>query len=474
MPLPPLPEVPSDDLGEPSREAVERVDDLLERISAAADNLRESAQREILEVEPAWIPAVESRLDRLAEEADRGAMKDTLLQIRRTTREALKGAGAGDAGEVRTPDYLEMVVAHPRPQSKAWQDLVRVLALSRICVAHASVQSVRVLIQVYVRFDFLRIDTQLELDALGERAVAALIEARRFPAEKIQSWARRQLDSLGKAIPSEAVQTENHQVLADVLRAYGRIRDPDAARIVISFANSERAQVREAARQAVAMFGETANWQLRDTYENVVGERPKREWNWERTARELFFEFDRLRMALVHELYKQGLDAWKRGDFGAMRRAYDKVLVRQPLFERRAEMAGGYLDYARVAKDDELDQAILALHRAQRVSTDEKQQDRISSMLLTLEADRLARERLVDQSLLRRALDLDPQNRRAVELLERLRAAGPGPSGEASRYLIAGAIGFFAFVAIGVIAWIRPREAPPAPDENDVEPPKPS
>lgn len=464
LPLPPLPQVPANELGEPSREAVARVDELLERLSAAADNQRESARREILEAELSWIPAVASRLDHIAEDADRGAMKDTLLQIRRTTREALKRA-ASNGESVDTPDYLEMIASHPRPQSKAWTDLVRVLGLSRTCVAQGSVPAVRTLIQVYVRFDFLRIDTQLQLEKLGERAVAALIETRRFPAEKIQAWARRQLDALGKGIPSEAVQTEDYQVLADVLRAYGKARDPDAARIVISFANSERAQVREAARQAVAMLGETANWQLKDTYENVVGRRPKRDWNWERTARELFWEFDRLRMAVVYDLFERGLAAWKRRDFPAMRRAYDKVLVRQPLFEHRAEMAAGYFDYARAAKDDELDQAIVGLYRAQRVSTDEKEQRRISSLLLTLEADRLARDKLVDQSLLRRAVDLDPDNRRAAERLEQLRAGRRDPSSETSRYVIAGAIAFFALVAIGVIAWVRPRASPPtAPD----------
>ena len=76
---------------------------------------------------------------------------------------------------------------------------------------------------------------------------------------------------LGKGVPSEAVQTENQAVLADVLRAYGRTRNPDAVRIVVSFANSERAQVRDASRQSVALMGEIASWQLRDSYENVVG-----------------------------------------------------------------------------------------------------------------------------------------------------------------------------------------------------------
>jgi hypothetical protein len=146
-----------------------------------------------------------------------------------------------------------MLLLAAEPNNRAWQDLVRVVAMSRMLCHAGGIQAARVLIGVYVRFgEFLRVDTQLQLEKMGGSAVAALIEARHHRAEKIAHWAERQLDGLGKAIPGEAVNTTDYQVLADVLRAYGRVRDPDAARIVISFANSERTQVREAARQAIA------------------------------------------------------------------------------------------------------------------------------------------------------------------------------------------------------------------------------
>ncbi len=67
--------------------------------------------------------------------------------------------------------------------------------------------------------------------------------------------------------------------------------------------------MREAARQAIALLGETGNWQLRDAYENVVGKRPARDWNWDRTAQELFFELDRLRSAEVNDLFDKGQKA---------------------------------------------------------------------------------------------------------------------------------------------------------------------
>ena len=70
---------------------------------------------------------------------------------------------------------------------------------------------------------------------MGDFGVAALIEARRHKADKIARWAERQLDILNKAIPSEAIRTDHHEALADILRAYGRCRDPDAARIILSW-----------------------------------------------------------------------------------------------------------------------------------------------------------------------------------------------------------------------------------------------
>ncbi len=86
-----------------------------------------------------------------------------------------------------------------------------------------TVQAVRELIDVYVRFgEFLRMDTQLQLEKLDDKAVGALIEARRHQARKIARWAERQLDMLGKAIASEAVQTEDQEVSRRRAQAYGR------------------------------------------------------------------------------------------------------------------------------------------------------------------------------------------------------------------------------------------------------------
>ena len=107
---------------------------------------------------------------------------------------------------------------------------------------------------------------------LREKAVPALIEARKHDAETVRRWASRQLENLGRAIPGEAVSTNDTQLLADVLHAYGRTRDVDALRVVLSFCNSERERLREAAREAITAIGEPGIWQLREAYLSMTGE----------------------------------------------------------------------------------------------------------------------------------------------------------------------------------------------------------
>jgi hypothetical protein len=469
-PLGPLPKAPSVELAPPEPGDVEQLDALLARIRSEDASAREDARREILEVGPRLVSAIDRRMNAIADKANRDSMKQALEGIRKRARddERDKLRAAGEKGKVTTPDYLEMVSRDARPSAKEWQDLVSVLAMSRMLVQIGTVEAARELIDVYVRFgEFLRVDTQLMLEKMNEKAIAALIETRRHRAEKIARWAERQLDTLGKGIPGEAVQTQDQQVLADVLRAYGRTRDPDAARIVISFANSERAQVRDAARQAVALLGEIGAWQLRDTYESIVGKKPQRDWSWERTARELFGEFDRLRFAQVYEQFDRGQKAQNAGDTLAMKQAFDKVLTRNPNFDRRSEMAPGYVKFATDRADTDRAAALDALRRARRIAESDDQKKIAESLLLTLEAEQLLDRGVADQLLLRRAIELDASNQRARDVLARMERGETHGSRDLGRYASAIAIALVALAAILLIAIrrIRPSKAgAPAPE----------
>jgi len=448
--LPELPAIPSLEVPRPAPADLEELDARFGRLCSADETERDAARREALEVDAKLVPAIRFRLGSIAESTNHDDMKELLLKIRKKGRDDARDENAteGSHGKVKTPDYLLMASEHAEPKSKLWCSLTSVLAGSRMLAQIGTVEAVRGLIDIYVRYgEFLRVDTQLQLEALGDRAVAALVEAKRHPAEKIAKWANRELDALGKGIPSEAVQTNDLQVLSDVLRAYGRVRDPDAARIVVSFANSERAQVREASRQAIAMLGEVGAWQLRDTYETVVGKKPPRDWNWERTARELFAEFDRLRSAEVSKLYEAGIAARDKGDLEGMRKAFDQVLTRNPDYAKRDELAAAYLDYAQKTFEKNPQTALDALRRAERLGKGSELEKTATSLRLTLEATELASTGIADRTLLTRALEVNPNNTRAQRELSRF-DRGEVKSDDSYRYLGAGAIGVVALAGI--------------------------
>jgi hypothetical protein len=473
--LPPLPRAPSVELDKPDANTLEDLDEKLAKLSAPEHEARENAARELLEVEPRYVPAIAFRIRGLAERANKQAMKDLLEKMRTKARDTERARlrSAGDDSEVKTPDYLTMVAAHPITDKETYRDLIQILGMSRMLSKIGSVEAVRVLLEIYVRFgEFLRVDTQLQLERLGDQAVPALIEAQRHPAEKIVRWSKRQLDTLGRAVPSEAIQTQDHQVLADVLVAYGRIRNPDATRIIVSFANSERAVVRDGARQAIALMGEVATWQLRDSYENVVGKKPPRDWSWERTARELFREFDRSRDAAVADAFETGRAAHQKGDLDAMRRAWNELLARDPDPDRREEMAQGYLAYAEKYFDERPADVREALARARRLSEKPEKTAEIESLLLTERAQQRFNDGVADLTLVRRALELSPSNRRARALLERLSHGEPDTATQRTRWLASGALALIALAGLGVLVFRRksPEPLPVALPETPAEP----
>ncbi len=471
-PLAPLPKPPSRRFATPKPADLKLLDQVLSRIRQVRKPDVRAALDELLDVDASLLPAIRRRIDIEADGADRARMKRLLLDIRQVARDDIQKQmrARGDKGEVVTPDYLEMVLSYPQLEHKSFETLTNVLALSRLCVRLGNVRAVRALIHVYVRFAFLRIDTQLQLQKLGQRALPALIEATRHPAPQVSGWARRRLDFFGKAIPSEAVTVDDPLVLADILRAYGWLKDPDAARLVISFANSERAQVRLAARQAVTSFGEIGNWQLRDTYEQMVGKKPPRDWSWDRTAKELFREFDLIRLAEVYGLYDEGLKAKQAGNLDGMRAAFDRVLARDPDFEKKTEMVEGYLAYAeqqlKQAGSDksqpngaqELNTVAAALQRAARLSTSDAERNQAQSLQLTLEAKRLFDQGLADQTLLRRALKLNENNELARELLSEAEQRPLAETGSFMRFLWPSLLGGLSIILALLVVIRRPRK----------------
>jgi hypothetical protein len=413
----------------------------------------------------AMLSGISRRLADLRRTANRDAMAQVLARARKGAgpdEERAKKPGSEEAAKFY--DWFNRVISAPSPQDDAWRDLTSILGMSRMLAHIGSAPAVRELLAVYPGFgEVLRVDVERQVKILGERAVAPLIEMRRGEAKNLRPWASKMLDVLGKTVPGEAVQTADNQVLADVLRAYGRTKDMDAARVIVSFANSDRTQVREAAREAVAMLAENGTWQLRESYENLVGKKAPEDWTWEKVASELFSAYDKSRLSEVFGLMDEGLAAHKNGKLEAMANAFDRVLARAPGFERRREMIPGYIDLAHSLKSSDRPRAMATLRKVVRLDPGGARARPTESELAYLEALDLASHGVVDETAYRRAVELDPSNTEAKDALDRIQATSESRSSSFWRYAVAALLGLSAVVGAAIaFFWRGPRFAPVA------------
>ncbi|MDC0683998.1 hypothetical protein [Sorangium atrum] len=407
--------------------------------------------------------------------ADQGAKKDAgdAKDAKKDTK-ADQSAKKGADDEKDEGDWLDFMLAAARPRDSAWRDVVKLLAMERMLVAAGTTPAVRELIALHAYFgELLRIDLQRQVAKLRDKAVPALIEARQHDAKIVQRWANKQLDLLGRAIPGEAIASNDTQILADVLRAYGRVRDVDAMRVVLSFCNSDRARLRDAAREAISAIGEPGIWQLRDAYLDLTGAKPPREWSWDRVARELFGTYDRARLAEVYKLMDEGVAAASAGKPAEATEAFDKVLARAPLFERRKEMVDAYVERARSLPADRRDDALAMLRKALRLDAPGERAKKIEAEIAYLEGALLIERGTPDKFVLERAIELDPSNAGARAALASLGDKVAERKSQTNRHIAAGAVGLAAVLSMFFIA--RRRSAPsPARGQGGTIPPPPT
>ncbi len=258
------------------------------------------------------------------------------------------------------------------------------------------------------------------LKALGDKAVPALIETRKESSSELRHWAVSQLEGMGKRIAGDAVQTKDNQVLADVLRAFANVRDIDALPVILSFVNSDRIQVRAAAREAIGKFGQDAVWKLREAYSNLTGKPAPEGWQAAQVAKELFAAYDRLRLQEVYGLLDEGLAKEKEGKLEDAIAAFDKVLARQPMIERRGEMITAYVAYADKLEETDAPKALALYRKAARLWPESARMPHIEAQIAYLEGKELLARGIADVEPFKRALSLDPAHTKARAELTRL------------------------------------------------------
>lgn len=391
--------------------SVEELTALIARASneALEMNARKSAANEIMQASADSFPAVKRKLDEVK--------RFSSVQLANAMK-TLREENEGRVNEASF-DLVEAAMRgkHPDPGSK---NLLQSLLLIRALAHMKTTASTRELVAITEPHNGLfRAEITRQVKALGEVFVPALIEARRNSTE-VRRWALRELDGLGKRTAGDAAQVKSSQVLCDVLRAFGNIHDIEALAVILSFVNSDRAQVRQAAREALASYGGDGLWKLREAYQNLTGKPTPESWNADQVARELFGAYDRVRLAEVYELLDKGLEAAKQEKFAEACDVFDRVLARQPLLDRRREMIGPYVAFAQRSEATSADTALALYRKAARLDPEPEQRKQIEGAIAFLEAELLSHQGVQDADLYRRAVLLDPSHTRARDTLERL------------------------------------------------------
>ncbi|MFS8069329.1 MAG: hypothetical protein ACMG6S_23450, partial [Byssovorax sp.] len=463
--LPELPRLAAISLAEPDAASIKELDGLLDRLTSEDERSRANARTAIGEVSPGLVPAIRHRVQDLRGSLDREAAPRVLESARKAGRKSLKGKSTSesesdggkkkkkdkakkDEDDAADGDWLDFLLAEPRAKDRDWKDVVSLVAMTRMLTAIGTTPAVRELINLHSYFgEMLRVDLQRQIMKLRDRAVPALIEARQHDAKIVQRWANKQLDVLGRAIPGEAVASNDTQILADVLRAYGRTRDVDAERVILSFSNSDRIQLREASREAITAVGEPGIWQLRDQYLSLTGNKAPKEWAWDRLARELFALYDRARLAEVYKLMDDGTAAASAGKVVEAVDAFDKVLARSPLFDRRKEMVKSYFERATQLEESHRDDALSMMRKALRLDPKGDLAKKLEAEIAYLEGAISVDRGAPDKTAFQKALTIDPLHAASKQALASLEDKVVERQSLMPRYAAAGAIGLAALIA---------------------------
>ncbi|MGZ3449633.1 MAG: tetratricopeptide repeat protein [Polyangiales bacterium] len=346
--------------------------------------------------------------------------------------------------------------------SPAHRSVALFLAGIRACEKQGGTPGARVLVHLSVEHKgIFKPFTTAALKRMGDRSVAALVEVRRDTDKDLRTFANKTLDGMGKFLPSDAVQVHDPQSLADVLTAFGKTKDPDAMRAIVPYLNADRAPVREAARAAIAAFGDAARPILDETYAQYTGDKTGADWSAKKILDSLLVAYDKVRLADVFKLFDEGIAHREKGELEEAIASFDQLLARAPQFERRAELAPAYLDLARKKEGDRAASRLLYA-KAARLATGTPLAASIEAELLVLDTHEQLDRGIADTSLLHKALALDPNNPKAKELLARIEGDVRSKDDTFRRIALAAFVGVVVTVlAILFVGRKPPTKSPP-------------
>jgi tetratricopeptide (TPR) repeat protein len=381
------------------------------------------------------VAVIARKLAQLRRESDEGAAAVLKGMHDRLTREA-------------TFDLLEaLVIQRPDPAQRralAMDCMLRSLARAATTPAIRELVAAGPDVAGAFRPEITRLVKQL-----GERAIPALVESRRDPLPEVRSWGATLLEAIGKRPPADAVRTKDDRLLADILRAYGKVGDMEALPVVLSLANCDRAVVRVAAREATLAYGQDAVWRLRESYAVLLGEQASDGTPAADLANRLFEAYDRYRLRDVYALVDRGLTLQREGKIDDAIAAFDEALAREPLVDRRTEMAAAYVQRANGRASSDPASALADLRKALRLDEAGAQSRHVLSEVRRLEGAALVAQGIDDTAPFEQALALDPANAAAADALQRMRP--PADQSQRSRWRLVAAGAVLALAAAGVV-----------------------
>jgi hypothetical protein len=427
--------------------SVEELDRILAPLSSDDAAARKTAAKATSALGSEAVPAITKKLAELR--------KSPSPAVAAAVKQATEGRGKKAGG-----DLCDALLELRAGESAGAKTALETAALARALTHAATTPAARQLVKLAGDHGgALRPDITRHVRALGDKAVPALIETRKDASSEVRHWAYAELEAMGKRIPADAVQTTDRQVLVDVLLAYGRIHDLDAVPVLLSFVSSDRVQVRTAARDSLTGFGQDAVWKLREAYTNLTGKSLPEGAQAAEVAKELFAAYDRVRLQEVYGLLEEGLKKEKEGKADEATVAFDKVLARQPMLDRRAEMVPAYVALAQKLAGEDPVQALAALRKAERLAPEGPRINQIKAEIAYLEGEELVARGISDAEPFKRALALDPAHAKARAELDRLEANREDGVSRTRNVSLAGATFLGALVGLFLFAGRRRRPA---------------
>lgn len=428
---------------------VGELDAILARVTAesVSPDARKAAAAEAMSLGSDAVPALSKKLSEL-----RKGPTGSIIAVFNLLRDQVPSGINGDSF-----DLVDALCKFPKTDGPGWKATLQTAVVMRALAHSGETRAIRDIVAFVDAHDgAFRIDISRILKKLGEQSIPALIEAKRSSVE-VRKFAGRELEAQGKRTAGDMVQVKSAVVQGDVLRAFGTNHDTDALSVVLSFVNSDRALVRQAARESLALYGQDGKWKLKEAYTTLTGQSAQEGWNSEEIARELFAAYDQVRLEEANQVLDHGLGLAKEGKLDDAVAEFDRALAMQPLLDRRREMIAVYTEYAQKLVDSSPDSALAVYKRALRLGPDAERKPKLEAMVSYLEGKALQRQGIADLEPFRRAAELDPTLVEAKTELDRLTDSKESRRDQVRRWAAAGALLLVALA--GILLFPRRRRA---------------